>query len=270
MNNRDHDQPDQNPSPTTVQLTARVETPYGPLTGKLTVNTGPTRLAELVPSILAFAEGLIGLALREERKQGREISCRQGCTACCHYLIPLSVPEVFYLSDLLTPWPPNQQREVAGRFTNIVGQLQSRGLSTQMLNPDNTNEQNFQLGKEYFQLGLPCPLLSDGSCLIYQGRPIACREYHVTTPAEWCSTPAENPVRSVKLPVAIPVVLARLCAELLDRPAQLIPLSCSMHWAQQNDEINQRTWPGRWLFEKFLACFNAHGPSDQPTTPAEE
>ena len=38
------------------------------------------------------------------------------------------------------------------------------------------------LGREYFQLGIPCPFLEEESCSIYHDRPITCREYLVTSP----------------------------------------------------------------------------------------
>jgi Fe-S-cluster containining protein len=36
---------------------------------------------------------------------------------------------------------------------------------------------------------MPCPFLEDESCSIHPDRPLVCREYLVTSPAELCAGP---------------------------------------------------------------------------------
>lgn len=240
-----------------VQLVAKVETPDGPLKGRVTVYTGPTRLAELIPPLQALTDGLVGLTLNRAQKESQLISCQTGCGACCRLMVALSIPELFYLKDLVASLPPGRQEEVRKRFEHIVAELDSRGLLSQLERPDHTDEDNLRLAREYFQLGLPCPFLENESCTIYPNRPLACREYHVTTPAEWCAEPYSQPIKTLKLPVAVPVVLAHLVADLLGEPARLIPLSLALRWTTDNAAIHQQTWPGPWLFEQFLVRFNS-------------
>ena len=45
------------------------------------------------------------------------------------------------------------------------------------------------LSIEYFKFGIACPFLEDESCSIHPDRPMACREYLVSSPAENCRTP---------------------------------------------------------------------------------
>jgi len=240
-----------------VQLVAKVETPFGPLRGRVTVYTGPIRLAGLIPPLQALTEGLVSLMLNQAREDGQHVSCRAGCAACCCLMPALSIPESFYLRDLVASLPPEKRQEILRRFEHIVGELESRGLLSQLERPDRTDEENLRLAGEYFRLGLSCPFLENEFCIIHPARPLACREYHVTTPAEWCADPYSQPVKTLKLPVAVPVVVAYLTADLLSEPARLIPLSLALRWTAKNADIHERTWPGRWLFEHFLTTFNS-------------
>ena len=240
-----------------VQLTARIETPQGPLKGRVTVYTGPTHLAELVPPLQALTEGLVGLVLSREQREGREISCKAGCGACCRQMIALSVPEAFYLRDLMASLPAESRQVVSQRFEHTTGELKHQALYAQLQEPNYSDEDYLQIAQKYFQLRLPCPFLENESCTIYPARPLACREYLVTTPAAWCADPYSHPVKRPKPAVAVPVVLARLSAELLGLPARLIPLTLALRWAADHPDLHQRTWPGRWLFERLLAHFNS-------------
>jgi len=240
-----------------VQLTARIETSHGPLRGKVTVYTGPTRLAELVPPLQALTEGLVGLVLSREQRAGRQISCKAGCGACCRQMVALSVPEAFYLRDLVASLPAERRQVVSERFAYVVGKLERHGLSTRLQKSDVSDEDYLQITQEYFRLQLPCPFLEKESCTIYPAQPLACREYLVTTPAAWCADPYAHPVKRPKPAVAVPVVLARLSADLFGLPARLIPLTLALRWAADHPDLHQRTWPGRWLFERLLAHFNS-------------
>lgn len=240
-----------------VQITAQVDTVDGSLKGKVTVYTGPTQLAELVPPLQSLTEGLVNLVLKREQKEGRQISCKAGCGTCCCQMVPLSIPEAFYLRDLVNSLPPEVQRELINRFDYIIDVLKHQGLYTELEKPDIGDDEYLDIAKKYMQLKLPCPFLSNDVCIIHPVRPLACREYNVTTPAEWCSDPFSNPIEKPKFNVAMPVVLARLSADLLEMPVKLIPLTLALRWAKANLEIHRRTWPGKWLFERFLRYSNS-------------
>ena len=52
----------------------------------------------------------------------------------------------------------------------------------------------------YFALGIPCPFLEEESCSIHPDRPLVCREYLVTSPAELCAGPTQEGVTPVPVP----------------------------------------------------------------------
>ncbi len=240
-----------------VHLTAEVQTPDGPLKGKVAIYSGPTHLAELIPPIQALLDGLVVLSLKREQKQGRQISCRPGCCACCRHMVPLSIPETFYMRDLVAGLPPDKKQIICRRFEQIFDKLEQAGLNARMRDPDITDESNLVLAREYFEMGIACPFLENESCSIYPARPLACREYFVTTPAEWCTRPFDHQISKTKTIASMPVVLAHLAADVLSLPGKLVPLTLSLHWAIENEELHRRTWPGRQLFEQFLAKFNS-------------
>jgi Fe-S-cluster containining protein len=53
------------------------------------------------------------------------------------------------------------------------------------------------LAMRYFRQGIACPFLENESCSIHESRPLACREYLVTSPAENCSAPSAETIRMV-------------------------------------------------------------------------
>ena len=59
------------------------------------------------------------------------------------------------------------------------------------------------VGMSYFDQGIPCPFLEEGSCPISGDRPVVCREYLVTSPAEHCARPRAGTVERMKMPLKV-------------------------------------------------------------------
>jgi Fe-S-cluster containining protein len=243
--------------PQMATYTIRLETPDGPRKGRVSVYTGPTPLAGLVPPLLALTEGLVSATIAQAGRMGKTISCRPGCSACCRQMVPLAIPEAFYLSDLIASLPPDRRQMISPRFERIVTELDNNGFYERISNPDNTEDDYQIIAQEYLYLRLPCPFLEQDRCSIYPLRPMACREYHVTSPPEWCADPRSHKIESLKPRVALPVILTRLSGELLDVRPRLVPLSLAVRFASEHAGLHRRTWPGKMLFEEFLARFHA-------------
>ncbi len=96
------------------------------------------------------------------------ITCRKGCTGCCHYEVEVTVDEAEILADL-----------VRAGYVIDKGRLR-RQASRERKSP------------EWMQFGHPdnrCVFLGDdGGCGIYEQRPAICRKHLVTSPAEACTT----------------------------------------------------------------------------------
>jgi hypothetical protein len=90
------------------------------------------------------------------------------------------------------------------------------------------------LGLDYFRIGVPCPFLEDESCSIHKERPIACREYLVTSPAEFCAKQEPGKVKGVPIPADVSHSVR--AADRGSSPVGWVPLLMSLDWAKNNPE----------------------------------
>ena len=220
-----------------------LHTAEGVLRGQVTIDTGPMRLAELVPTACELTNVLVAQAGRREAREGRSVSCQAGCGACCRQMVPLSPPEAFYIADLVATLKPDLSRLILHRFGKTVEVLETEGLISQLLDPEYTDEPVLAIARTYFGLGQPCPFLLAESCSIHPQRPVACREFNVTSPAEWCADPYNHDITKIPMPLPLSAPLARLTAELTGTKPRLIPLTLALRWAAENADLHRRTWP---------------------------
>ena len=99
----------------TEVLAIAFDTPDGPLRARVGVPTGPVSLTDFVPPLQQFTDGVVGLAIRREKRLGYEISCQKGHAVCCKQLVPISGPEAFYLRALISTLPQRRKHCRQGR-----------------------------------------------------------------------------------------------------------------------------------------------------------
>src|SRR6266481_3286867 len=103
-----------------------------------------------------------------------------------------------------------RRRQVRERFAEARRRLQQAGfLETLQQFPMWTGPEIHERGQAYHALQIPCPFLEDERCSVYADRPIACREYLVTSPPEYCATADRTAIRGVSMPVSFFAGLAR-------------------------------------------------------------
>jgi Fe-S-cluster containining protein len=169
-----------------------------PLRLAITVPSGAAHIGDLLPVFQGLTDVVVGIGIRQVERQGARVSCRAGCGACCRQPVPILESETRHLKRLVDEMPEPRRTLVRERFAAAVRKLAETGLLDQVR--DTTQAADVvALGLDYFRLGLACPFLQDESCSIHAQRPIACREYLVTSPAEECARPAEERVRGVPL-----------------------------------------------------------------------
>jgi Fe-S-cluster containining protein len=191
-------------SATSVVAGGRLRVGDAILDVELSVPSGPTGLATLLPLVRAFANEVVAVAERRERGAGRRITCRAGCGACCRQLVPLAMTEAYQLRDLIEALPESQRVKVRARFDAAVTRLHDAGLLPSLEQVARlSREERVALGREYFALGIPCPFLEQEACSIHPQRPLSCREYLVTSPAVHCSDPTGGKVAGVKLDASV-------------------------------------------------------------------
>lgn len=248
-------QPSPRPAPGTTRaslIRLEIQTDDGLLRARLAVPEGGMRLAELAFNAMPLAERLVGLAVGREQKAGRPVTCGPACGVCCRQLVPLSPPEAFMIADLIASMPPPRRDPLLDRFREAARRLHEGGFKQRLLRPPDSEEQTRQLGRAYFDLGLPCPFLLEESCSMYPYRPSICREYLVTSPPDCCADPFGGLVARVSVPVRLSKALARLTAELAGGEPTLIPLTLAPLWVAEHPELRIRQWPARPSLERLL------------------
>jgi Fe-S-cluster containining protein len=157
----------------------------------LTVPAAPTRPVELLPLFQSLTDMFVGAAVADAEAGGATISCRKGCGACCRQLVPVSEIEIESIRRLVEALPEPRRSEVIGRFERALQRLGDAGLLESLRMPERVSrERVLGLGTTYFRQGIACPFLEDESCSIHSDRPLACREYLVTSPAANCRQPS--------------------------------------------------------------------------------
>jgi Fe-S-cluster containining protein len=121
---------------------------------------------------------------------GRPVTCGAGCSACCRQLVPVSRWEALHLAAVVRAMPRARQKRVAGRFADVIRRLAETDLLFRIAEGfarrahDGKGLERLQ--REYWAQQIPCPFLEDDACLVYEDRPLACRQYMVTSPPALC------------------------------------------------------------------------------------
>lgn len=250
--------------------TAKIELsgPGWQLSTTVSVPKGPMPARELLPLARMVAEKVVDYTSRSVEDEGQKISCKKGCGACCRQLVPIPEVEARHIRDLVNALPEPRRSEIRGRFAQARRRLQESGLLEKLLEREHWREDEVRpLGIKYFFQGIPCPFLEDESCSIHPDRPITCREYLVTSPAENCAQPGKDTIAQVELPFKIWPALARLeMPAAQTRFISWVPLILALDWADSHPaEPGGR--PGPELLRNFFEQLSATQPKPTEVQP---
>jgi Fe-S-cluster containining protein len=229
----------------TVTITVEMDL-FGELVREdIDVPIAPTRPRKMLPVFQSLAETVIEQSVRRASAQGKGVSCGAGCGACCRQLVPISGAESHALRDLIEDLPEHRRSEIRARFAEARRKLEAASMVTKLLDLRWVKPGDLgPLGIEYFQLGITCPFLEAESCSIHLDRPIACREYLVTSPAERCASPSPEMIDAVELPGSVSNALSRIDDPRARREASWVPLILAPQWAETHpDRTSPRTGP---------------------------
>jgi Fe-S-cluster containining protein len=223
-----------------------------PVQMAMDVPTGRVKEREMIPVFRDVAEKVVDLAVKGVEAKGEHVSCQKGCGACCRQLVPIAEMEARQLLDLVADLPEPRRSEVRARFAEARRRLEEAGMLDKLLHPEQFSDHELRpLGVEYFHLGIPCPFLEDESCSIHPERPISCREYLVTSPAENCARPSPETVRCVPLPGKVSSALYRLQVDPTSRFVRWVPLVLALEWAESHPDEPPRR-PAQELLREFF------------------
>jgi Fe-S-cluster containining protein len=229
----------------TVTIGVELVTGDWTLRTKIAAPAGPTRLIRLLPLANSLADAVTGMAEQAVEKQGQKISCRKGCAACCRWLVPISEVEARRIRELVESLPEARRSQVLARFAEALRRLDQAGLLDKLRTCEQWTDSDKKIEVQYFLQGIACPFLEDESCSIYLDRPVTCREFLVTSPAEKCALPTNAEVHMVKLPFRVMSALARFdpVAPQAEH-IRWLPLVLALEWAAEHpDETPPRPGP---------------------------
>jgi Fe-S-cluster containining protein len=171
--------------------------------------TGPAPRRVVLPTLQGLTDTIVQIAEARAAEAGEKISCKKGCDACCRQMVPISPAEAFALGALLDAMPPTQAARALERFDTAVETLEAKGLLERLRRRHElSSEEAAQLDRDYFAAGVNCPFLQNRACSIHNDRPLACREFLVTSPARECRNPGAGGVKPVEMPAKVSVALA--------------------------------------------------------------
>jgi Fe-S-cluster containining protein len=190
------DYPGATPITGTITLEIGDETVDALLTASLT----PAPFESLLPIFRVITDELTARGVARAAADGRALSCRAGCGACCRQAVPIAAAEARAIAALVAAMPDDRRAVITARFAAGRAALAAAGVTTDFdaigaLDRDTRNA----LGARYFRVGVACPFLEDESCSIHPDRPLSCREYLVTSPPSDCADPAAGKVVGVPL-----------------------------------------------------------------------
>ncbi len=229
----------------------------------VTVSTGPTTPRDMLPFARAITEVATRVAAEDAAAAGEPVTCRAGCGACCRQLVPISEPEAYLIAELVAALPEPRRSAVRERFAAARRRLEEAGLLDALLHPAPWGDgERLRISRDYFALGLPCLFLEDESCSIHPDRPLVCREFLVSSPAERCRDPYAGGVTRVDLPVVPPFRTFAVAAggTPVGEPIRWVPLVVAPEWAAAHPEPPpDRPGPDR-LRELFARMTGAAAP----------
>lgn len=225
-----------------------------PVEMEVTVPANQVRLRRMLPILQMMTNSFVDMSEEGAKRQNAKISCKAGCGACCRQAVPLAEIEVYQIAALVENLPEPRRSEVRQRFADGVKRFHEKNWFERMNGyGDLTPQERQKIILEYFYEGVPCPFLENESCSIHTERPLSCREYLVTTPAENCAKPTAETVRPINILLKFSDTLRAMAptGHLDERKINFVPLIRALEWAEIYPENVSEKSGQQWVGEFF-------------------
>jgi Fe-S-cluster containining protein len=260
--------PDTSQTSPSVEVSFSLRIGEGTLNASLAVPAGKTTLTALLPILQDFDSSMINRVVDEATEEGHPVSCRKGCGACCRQMVPLSIFEAEFLGEWFSALPKERQAELEERFHSGLMRLKKAGVLDKILDANwGLDEKSFvQMAIDYFHAGVPCPFLEDESCSIHPIRPLMCREYLVTSPAELCQDPGIHQLSAIHLPLRPSQALYKIGQELTHDAKGWMPLIFLLAWSKRGVKPgNYYSGTGQEVLRIFMEHLTTEPPAEGAT-----
>jgi Fe-S-cluster containining protein len=228
---------------------------------------GPIRPIRMLPLFQAITDEMVRRGAGAATRGGKTVSCKAGCTACCHQIIPVGETEARRLAALVEASPGPRREALRARFAQARQELEAAGLwETLAAHASLPEDELERLGLAYLRARVACPFLDGDRCSIYADRPLSCREFLVTSPAPNCWDPTPETIDPVALPSHPSDALARIDPGPEGRSVYWMPLVSALDFAAAGpDEHPPR--PAIEHLNAFLGLLVALGDEDPAPSP---
>lgn len=237
------------------------------LRASMTVPKDEVAFDALLPVLRSLTGLIVGRAEEAVAAAGETISCRKGCGACCRQLVPLTEMEARMLRALVDALPEPRRSNVRNRFAEARRRLEASGLLEPLAHPERFADEQLRardLGLAYFRVGIPCPFLEDESCSIHPERPLACREYLVTSDPRHCAELPNDEVRVVPLAGKVSTAATLVGVDSSRRFTRWVPMVLALEWAENHpDDLPPRPGP-EWLRDLIYRLTGIEVPPHAP------
>jgi len=148
--------------------------------------------------VFKIVDNFVDEAVADLQQRGKGVSCRQGCSHCCHLLVEVSWEEAQELVRWIDEQEQDHREQIIERIKDSAKERKrffkrrkgtakfAKPMKSAVEIPEKTFDQYFY-GKSR-----PCPLLENGGCSAYEARPTSCRLHLVSSPADQCSREIED------------------------------------------------------------------------------
>ena len=210
----------------------------------------PVELSDVLPAFRLIADQLIDLAIDKAAIENKSISCKKGCGACCRMAVPVSEPEAYRLREVVQAMPEPQKSNVQERFALGMEVFRHNGLLENMFQRVSGEEEEQSAMARldaYYATGVACPFLEDESCSIYDERPLICREFLVTSPAENCSNIDGSGVQRLPTLARPGDALILIASNPEEKRVASMPMIQILEWTSEHPNQGQALMAPEWM-----------------------
>lgn len=94
-------------------------------------------------------------------KERVDVACARGCSYCCHLRVEVRPHDAFVLAHHV------QSKFGDAERARTIARIEENLKRIEGLTPE-----------QHVRAGIPCALLEDGQCTVYESRPATCRKYY--------------------------------------------------------------------------------------------
>ncbi len=230
----------------------------------LSVPLKPVKPIKMLPVLQNITNKFVETGVKAFVGENESISCKAGCGACCNQPVPLAEFEAYHIAELVENLPEPRRTIIKNKFAEACRQLEKIDWFNRMENAANSpvqKDETRNLGLEYFYENIPCPFLEEQSCSIHPQRPLACREYLVTSPAENCQNPTAETVNHVDIKFKVSDIIRRIWKTDNLKNTSFVPMIYSLEWVKIHPDKFSKKRGEEWLMDFFKNLTNSEIPT---------